>query len=548
METAATEPLSSRYRPPGVLEFRILGPLEVGANGAVRLGGPKQRATLAILLLNANRVVSVERLADDLYWGTPPVTAVTQVQRQISELRKALDSASTIETRSPGYVIHLAPEQLDLNRFERLAARAAHALEKGEAQSAAELFRQALALSRGPPLADLAHEPFVQTAVARLEEIQLAALEHRIEADLTLGRHLELVGELEGLVVQNPLRERFRAQLMLALYRSARQAEALDVYRETRDALVREFGIEPSPALRELERAILVQDPSLDPDPGRTAASAEPDRALLVLPSSDDRVQSLLTIAEPLGRLPARELIVARLLLEETKLGGAASSLNELRASLAVASRTAAFTTRDTAREAVRLATNYDVELVLLDAPPGVDGAELPEELAAILNRSPADVGVLSGASIEWRRGVGIFVPFGGGEHDWAALELGAWLASAARAPLRLVGARADVHGGRRDASRLLADAALAVQRVVGIPSEPLLADPTEEALVEAVEPATAIVVGVSPRWRRDGIGAMRRALVRAARPPTVLVHRGPRPGGLAPHESRTRFSWSLEA
>jgi DNA-binding SARP family transcriptional activator len=530
-----------------VLEFRILGPLEVAENGAIRLGGPKQRATLAILLLNANRVVSVERLADDLYWGTPPVTAVTQVQRQVSELRKALDAASAIETRSPGYVIHVAPEQLDLNRFERLTARATHALAQGEAQSAADLLRQALELWRGPPLADLTYEPFAQTAIERLNEIQLVALENRIEAELALGLHAQLVGELEALVVQHPLRERFRAQLMLALYRSGRQAEALDVYRQTREALVDEFGIEPSPTLHELERAILVQDPSLDPDPGRTVAAAEQDRALLVLPSSDDRVESLLAIAEPLGRLPGRELIVARLVPEAMELARAASALNELRASLAVGSRTAAFTTRDPAHEAVRLATIYDIELVVLDAPPTLHGTELPRDLAAILERSPADVAVLSGAEIDWSEGLGIFVPFGGSEHDWAALELGAWLASVAPAPLRLVGASADVQGGRRDASRLLADAALAVQRVVGVPSEPLLADPTEKALVEAVEPATVIVVGVSPRWRRDGIGAMRRALVRNARPPTVLVHRGPRPGGLAPRETRTRFSWSLE-
>jgi DNA-binding SARP family transcriptional activator len=530
-----------------VLEFRILGPLEVGENGAVRLGGPKQRATLAILLLNANRVVSVERLADDLYWGRPPVTAVTQVQRQISELRKALDPASTIETRAPGYVLHVAPEQLDLNRFERLATRATDALAHGEAQTAADLLRQALALWRGPPLADLAHEPFAQASIERLEELQVVALEHRIDAELTLGLHAELVGELEALVAQHPLRERFRAQLMLALYRSRRQAEALDVYRETRTALVDEFGIEPSPALHELERAILVQDPSLEPDPARTVASTAPDHALLLLPSSHDRVDSVLAIAEPLVRLPARELIIARLLSDESELGGAASALNELRASLAVPSRSAAFTTADPAHEAVRLATIYDVELVVLDAPPGLDATELPEELAAILARSPADVGVLCGAKIDWREGLGVFVPFGGGEHDWAALELGAALASAADAPLRLVGAKADVDSGRRDASRLLADAALAVQRVVGVPSEPLLADPTEEALVEAVEPATVVVVGVSPRWRRDGIGAMRRPLVRAAHPPTVLVHRGPRPGALAPRESRTRFSWSLE-
>jgi hypothetical protein len=139
-------------------------------------------------------------------------------------------------------------------------------------------------------------------------------------------------------------------------------------------------------------------------------------------------------------------------------------------------------------------------------------------------------------------------VPFGGGEHDWAALELGAWLASALGAPLTLVGTHADADHGRRDASRLLADASLAVQRVVGVETTPLLAEPTEEALVRAVEPAHVVFAGISPRWRREGIGAARRTLVRDARPPVVLVHRGLRPGGLAPQESRTRFSWSIEA
>jgi DNA-binding SARP family transcriptional activator len=204
-----------------VLEFRILGPLEVvGEHGPVRLGGPKQRATLAILLLNVNRVVSVDRLADDLYSGAAPVTAVTQVQRQISELRKALGAESLIETRSPGYVIRLQPDQLDLHRFERLAEEAA----RGEPRLAVELLREALDLWRGGPLADLAYEPFARTATERLEEIRLAALEQRIEAELALARHAEVIPELEQLVAEHPFRERFRGQLMLALYRSGRQA------------------------------------------------------------------------------------------------------------------------------------------------------------------------------------------------------------------------------------------------------------------------------------------------------------------------------------
>ena len=144
--------------------------------------------------------------------------------------------------------------------------------------------------------------------------------------------------------------------------------------------------------------------------------------------------------------------------------------------------------------------------------------------------------------------GAGILVPFGGGEHDWAALELAAWLASAKGAPLVLLGTKAAPSGGRRDASRLLADASLAIQRVVGVETRPHLADPTDEALEAAVEDAALVVVGISPRWRREGIGVTRRTLIRQARPAVLLVHRGPRPSGLAPHESRTRFTWTMQA
>jgi DNA-binding SARP family transcriptional activator len=548
----ATGSLSNGYRPAPVLEFRILGPLEVvGKQGPLRLGGLRQRATLAILLLNANRVVSIERLADDLYSGAAPVTAVTQVQRQISELRKALGSPSVIDTRSPGYALHLSPDQLDLARFERTSAEAAHALGRGEAEVAADLFRQALELWRGTPLADLAYESFAQTSIERLQEIRLAALEQRVEAELALGHHAQLVGELEELVAEHPLRERIRGQLMLALYRSGRQAEALDVYRRTREALVNEYGIEPAPVLHELERAILTQAPSLELErsaPVRVAHPTQLERAVLVLPSADDRLDGLLAIAEPLASLPMRELIVARLLADESELGVAVSALNARLAAIPVSSRAAAFTTDDPVGDLVRFATAYDVELVLLDAPPGVDASWLPDDLTATLERSPADVGLVAGSPIDLERGAGVFVPFGGGEHDWAALELGAWLASALAAPLTLLGTEADPRQHKRDASRLLADASLAVQRVLGVETTPLLAEATEDALVAAVEPASVVVAGLSPRWRREGVGATRRALVHGARPPVVLVHRGPRPGGLAPQDTRTRFSWSIEA
>jgi DNA-binding SARP family transcriptional activator len=523
-----------------VLDFRILGPLEVvGEHGPARLGGPKQRATLAILLLNANRVVSVDRLADDLYSGAAPATAVTQVQRQISELRKALGDESIIETRPPGYLIRLEHGQLDLHRFERLADDA-----RGEEpRLAAELLRQALDLWRGVPLADLAYESFAKPAIERLEEIRLAALQQRIDAELAFGQQTTVIAELEQLVAEHPLHERFQAQLMLALYRSGRQADALEVYRRTRERLVEEFGLEPTAALRDLERTILAQDRSLDLV--APADDAGPDRAVLVLAPSDERIDRTLDLAQQLAMKGERELIVVGLVPDESALEPALELLSERRQSLRGA-RTAAFTSLEPSRDAVRLASVYDVDVILGAAPPRIDGDSVPEELGILLDGSPADVALLSVG--EAKSGSDVFVPFGGGEHDWAALELGAWFASATGGSLCLVGTTADRSTGRRDASRLLADASLAAQRVVGVETRPLLAEPTDDALLAAIEGAALVVVGISPRWRREGIGATRRALVRDARPPVLLVHRGIRPSGLAPRESRTRFSWTLEA
>jgi DNA-binding SARP family transcriptional activator len=548
---AGSRPVSKEYGPAGVLEFRILGPLEVvEERGPIRLGGIKQRATLAMLLLSANRVVSVDRLADDLYAGAAPVTALKQVQRQVSELRKVLGSTSGIETRSPGYVIRLAPEQLDLTIFERAAANGIEALGAGEAQRAAELLRRALGIWRGPPLADLTYESFAQAPIERLKEIHLAALEHRIEAELAIGREVELVGELEELVTEHPFRERFRAQLMVALYRSGRQADALEAYRQARQTLVERFGIEPTAPLQRLERQILTQDPSLEPQPRdrrQAAPSVAGDRTVLVVPEDESGLKRLLALAEPLANLPGRELVIARLVDEERELEQAAASFRAWRETLPANMRTAAFTTADPAGDVVRLASAYEVDLVLVDAPPGLATIPLPGDVATVLERSPADVAFGHGAPVEWTGRSGVFVPFGGAEHDWAALELGAWLASAAGTPLRLIGARADPRRGQRDASRLLANASLAVQRLVGVTGEPLLVDANADALVEAVRAATVVVIGLSPRWRREGIGTFRRALIEHADPPVVLVHCGPRPGGLAPRDARTRFSWTVE-
>jgi DNA-binding SARP family transcriptional activator len=238
-------------------EFRILGPLEAVADGGglLPLGGTKQRALLALLLLDTGRVVSVDRLVEALWAGEPPRTAATSLQNFVSQLRKAL-GADSIVTRAPGYLIQVEAGQLDLAHVRRLVDEARAA----DPPRRARLLGEALALWRGEPLAELAYEPFAQVEIARLAEFRLALFEERVEAELALGRHAELVGELEALVYQHPLRERLRAQLMLALYRSGRQAEALEVFRLGRLALVEELGIEPSPLLQQIHTSILRQE------------------------------------------------------------------------------------------------------------------------------------------------------------------------------------------------------------------------------------------------------------------------------------------------
>ena len=244
------------------LEVRLLGPIEVERDGEpVALGGQKPRTLFGVLALEPGRVVSVDRLVEALWPGEPPDTAGHAVQVYVSQLRKAL--GPVIATRAPGYVLELEPERVDAHRFARLAQEGRAALEGGEPESAEVALREALALWRGPALADFLYEPFAQTQIARLEELRTVVVEERIEADLALGRHVELVSELEALVQSERLRERPRAQLMLALYRSGRQADALAAYRDARETLVEELGIDPGPELRELEAAILRQDESL---------------------------------------------------------------------------------------------------------------------------------------------------------------------------------------------------------------------------------------------------------------------------------------------
>jgi DNA-binding SARP family transcriptional activator len=241
-------------------EFRVLGPLEVVADDGepLPLGGQKQRAVLAVLLLRAGEVVSSEFLIDALWGEHPPRTASTSLQNAISALRKLL-GAQTLLTRHPGYVLTVPREQIDLGRFEQAIADARSV----EVDERAELLRAALALWRGEPLADLAYEPFADAEVRRLEELRLTTIEDWVDAELARGRHGALVPELEGLVAKHPLRERLRGQLMLALYQSGRQADALSAYQEMRRALVEELGIDPSPQLQELHAQILRQEVTL---------------------------------------------------------------------------------------------------------------------------------------------------------------------------------------------------------------------------------------------------------------------------------------------
>jgi DNA-binding SARP family transcriptional activator/DNA-binding beta-propeller fold protein YncE len=254
-----------------VVEFGILGSLQVVREGSpVPLGGHKQRILLALLVTNANRVVATDRLIDTLWGERLPVSAANMLQGHVSHLRRSLGdngttAPSSLEYAPPGYVLRLSPEQLDAQRFELLLTAAKDHRAAGDAREAVRLLEAGLALWRGPALADLADVPELGPEITRLEELRLHAIEEHIDAELECGRHGELVPQLRSLVQQHPLRERFHAQLMLALYRAGRQAEALTAYRDTHRRLRDELGVEPTAELRELERAILQHDPALTP-------------------------------------------------------------------------------------------------------------------------------------------------------------------------------------------------------------------------------------------------------------------------------------------
>jgi DNA-binding SARP family transcriptional activator len=258
------------------MELRVLGPFDASDGGVpLPLGSPKPRALLARLVLDVNRTVATPRLVDDLWGEDVPGSATKMVQIYVSQLRKVLP-AGVLVTRPPGYVVDVDPEVVDLTRFTRLRAEGRVALEAGDAATASARFRDGLELWRGPALAEFS-EPFALVEAAHLDELRLVCLEDRIESDLALGRHADLVGELEALAARHPLRETLHGRLMLALYRSARQAEALSAYERFRRTLDDELGIEPSAALKALQHQILNQDPGLAPAAG-TATGERPER------------------------------------------------------------------------------------------------------------------------------------------------------------------------------------------------------------------------------------------------------------------------------
>ena len=290
-----------------------------GAGRAVPLGGPRQRAVLALLLLEANRVVSLDRLAEDVWGGHPPEGWVTTLQIYVSHLRQALEPDRTrgaagevLVTRNRGYLLRVDRERLDAARFQDGFAAGRAALEAGRYAEAAGTLRQALGLWRGAVLADLADYAFTRPEAARLEELRLAAVEARIDADLALGRHDALTAELERLAAEHPLRERLHGQLMLALYRCGRQADALAAYQRVRDLLADELGIDPGEPLRRLHASVLAHDPTLDWCGGRQAP-AEGHRDLASAPRLlPQRREDLIRRAAPsrgaglgCGRTPA---------------------------------------------------------------------------------------------------------------------------------------------------------------------------------------------------------------------------------------------------
>lgn len=553
-ESLAVHPLAGA----GV-RVRLLGPVDATRDGAdVRIGAMKQRMLLAALALRIGETVSADVLIDVLWGERPPPTAAKALQVNVSQLRRLLepkrDAGGVIQTTPGGYRLVLGSDALDLAQFERQWESGRVALESDAVDDAVAALGDALSMWRGDALSDLRYEQAFEADAARLEEMRLAAREDLMEARLAAGAHDRLIAELERLVADHPLRERVRGQLMLALYRSGRQADALAAFRAAREALIEQLGIDPSPALVELERRILNQDEKLEAPRRRGgAAGTELAKTLLVVSQSSSDIDGLLRVAVSLTG-DTDEIVLARML---TDLPGRDNSgrLRELTQRLAerrdtlqaqgVRARVAAFSSVHPAVDLAKLATHQDAALLLVEGSRELlDGrVALAAEL---LDQTPCDLALSISRDETSSNGRGIFVPFGGSQDDWAALELGGRIAERLGAPLVLAGS--ERMGKEGDASRLLATASLILQRLVKVAAEPLLIPPGADGVLDAAAGAELIVVGLSPRYRTEGLGETRQAIAKRADTPSLFVRRGSRPGILAPPSSLTRFRWSTVA
>jgi DNA-binding SARP family transcriptional activator len=523
----------------------------------LELRAEKPRALLAALVLRANTVVSADRLIDELWGEEPPATAPHVLQVYVSQLRKLLAPAASVllEHQPPGYLLRVGPDAVDLVRFERGLEAGSAALRRGAAGEALSELTAAIGLWRGPALADLASEPLAHTAILRLEELRLLAIEERIDAELALGGHERLAAELRALAVEHPHRERLWGQLMTALYRAGRQGEALETFQTARRELLDELGIEPTSALQALQAAILRQDAALDaPTSAPAPTHNEPPRPTVAAVALEDR--QLAPLARASAALAARPLsvVLARVVEIEyptateagelAAAGRAAEAAARPLATRDVEARSACFRSYRPASDIARLATTVDAQLLLLDA---TEHLQADVRLPAIAVAAAGEAACDAAFTVGWNdaRGEGdVVVPFFGSEHDWAALELAGRLCQVAASPLRLVGAE-DPEAGV-DSSFLLATASLAVQRIMGVTAISSLARRDPAAMVAACAGASVIVTGLSSRGLGAGLGSWRLALARAAIAPMLLVRRGVRPGLSAPNAAATRYTWTV--
>jgi DNA-binding SARP family transcriptional activator len=524
------------------LRFAILGPVEATRDGApIPLGGRKPRALLVLLLLQRGEIVPFEQLADRLWDGAPPPTAANALQVYVSQLRKALDrpgEPSVIETHPLGYRISIPPDALDLHRFEHLWREGRELLLAGDAAAAARPLGEALGLWHGDPLSDVLYDSFGAGEVRRLEELRLEARADWAEAELACGAHARLVGELTGLVEAHPLKERLACQLMLALYRCGRQADALAVADAARRRLDEGYGLQPSTALRDLERAILNQDASLLPSaPEPAPAPAGPARQIAAVALAPGDIEPLGQIAAMMAAgVSGRDVLLVRIARDE---GAVPAAFDELRTAAerdapATPPRIAAFSSRRIGYDLGRLSDHEPVDLLLAPLGAGLDG-----DRAEILEHLVCDVGLVAGPPPRGRGDV--LVLFSGSDHDWAAVGAAASLARAAGSGLRLVGTATR---GEGDASRLLATASLVTQRAFGVLAAPTLVEPQPGAVVSAATDARLVVAGLSGRWAERGLGRTREALARSGLP-VILLRAGSRPSAWAPSAALTRYTWT---